>query len=487
MFPLTVAEILEAVQGVLILGDPRSKVGSAEAPYSPGAWPPPGVSTDSRTLKRGDLFFAIRGERFDGHQFLNDAVQKGASVCVVSQLPSDFNLRHAGNLSIVKVKDAKRALSDCARHYRSKHGAGTDIVSICGSSGKTTVKEMTAQVLGRHAPAVYSPGNHNNEIGCPVSLFALSPAFRYGVFEIGVSAVGEVRRLAEVVRPRVAVITNVQLEHTATFGTIEDIARGESEVLPLLPADGWAVLPRDDAFYDFMRERVPAGCRVKSFGFSERASVRAVDLAAWPDTRFKLIHQEDSGKVLDEVECSLPVLGKFNVLNACAAAAAAFCLGVPKEVVRDALSRFSPPGLRFQIHRLESGASLVNDSYNANPGSMRSSLESFIECFPDRKRCAVLGDMLELGEISRQEHESLGRFLAGLPLSRILLYGSQSKFTLEGCRKALMDERSVVHCPDRESLLREIETLLGPETAVLFKGSRGMRLDEVVQILTAAR
>jgi UDP-N-acetylmuramoyl-tripeptide--D-alanyl-D-alanine ligase len=486
MLPLSVAEILEAVQGVLVLGDPRASVGLNRAPeelLETKGWPPPGISTDSRSLKRGDLFFAIRGERFDGHLFLTDAVKRGAAACVVSQLPKTFNIQ-AQNLAVIKVKDTKRALADCARAYRMKYGSEVPVVSICGSSGKTTVKEMTAQVLSGYAPTVFSPGNHNNDIGCPVSLFAFSPSFRFGVFEIGVSAVGEVKRLAEIVRPRVSVVTNIQLEHTATFGTIEDIAKGESEVLPLLPPGGWAVLPRDDAFFDFMSARVPSGCRVKSFGFSDQASVQAIDISTWPETRFTLRHRDESGKIIEEIECTLPVLGKFNVLNACAAAAAAFCLGVPKESIRDGVGRFSPPGLRFQISRLDSGAVLVNDSYNANPGSMKSSLSSFVECFPDRKRCVVLGDMLELGEISRKEHEDLGTFLAGLSLSRIVLFGAQSRFVLEGCRKALMDERTVVHCPDRDGLLKETRDLLSPEAAVLFKGSRGMKLDEIVSALT---
>lgn len=499
MKPLTIAEIIAATQGILVIGDPQTVVGQepqAESDKTDHAiqyqntlpnWPPYGVSIDSRTLRRGDIFFAIIGDRFDGHRFINESVQKGASVCIVSHVPSTLNINLSNVTTIIKVKDTKKALADCAKYYKIKYGANSQTISISGSCGKTTVKEMIAQILSCAAPTIYSPGNYNNDIGCPLSLFSINPKYTYSVFEIGGSAKGDVKKLAEIVSPQVAVITNIKLEHTATFGTLEDIAEGESEVLPFLPDHGWAVLPFDDLFFTFLKSKTPKNTLLKSFGFSKNASVYISQFSTWPGpTQFTIIHQDSKGTILDQFECTLPVMGKFNILNACAAAATCFCLKIPAETIQKGLTRFSPPQMRFQLIHLDNNVVLVNDSYNANPGSMRSALESFVECFADKQRCVILGDMLELGEISNKEHYSLGNFLAGLPLSKVILYGPHSKFIAEGARNSMLDDRVMTHCTDKDALLLKIKSLLLPGTAILFKASRGMHLDELIKELSKA-
>jgi len=487
MLSLTVSEIIHAAEGVLILGDPSSLVGAgsdtgklADEPR----WPPHGISIDTRTLQKGDVYFAVRGDRYDGHRFVNEAIRKGASVCVISQMPPTLNINLSSVLGVIKVKDTRKALADISKYYRKKYGKNVFMVSVSGSCGKTTVKEMVVHILKGFAPTIYSPGNHNNDVGCPVSLMAISPAFRYGVFELGVSAKGEVGRLADMVAPSLALITNINLEHTATFGSIKDIAEGESEVLSYLPENGIAVLPYEDDFFQFLKSKVPKNCRTVTYGFSEEADVCVTKISVWPGpTGFKIIHKDAGGKVLHNFDCSLPVMGKFNVLNACAAAAVSLALDVPPDVIRDGLKKFSLPAMRFNVKQLESGAILVDDSYNANPGSMRVSLESFVECFPDKKRCLVLGDMLELGEISRKEHYALGEFVAKLPVSKVLLFGPQSHFVAEGARDSLQDEKTFTHCADKDSLLKEVQSVISAGTAVIFKASRGMRLDEVIEKL----
>lgn len=509
MLPLSFIEIVQATQGILVMGDPRSTVGASQSKAeTKESNLVAGISTDSRTLHRGDIFFALRGERYDGHNFLNEAIRKGAALCVVSKIPSNLTISPADTPAIVQVKECKKALADCAKYYRQKYGSKTQIVGISGSCGKTTVKEMLIQILNRYAPTVYSAGNFNNEIGCPRSIFSLHTNHCFGVFELGASSLGEVKRLAEIVSPQAAIVTNIRLEHTETFGSLENIAEGESEILPLISEDGFAILPFDDPFYDFLKSKLPRDHRVKikSFGFSKAASVSAVDIApgsaAHPfspalsfstadearaafRTNFRLLHRDNDGKILDQFSCALPVLGRFNVLNACAAAAAAFCLKVPREVIQDGLENFVPPRMRFQISPLKNNAIVVNDSYNANPGSMRASLEGFIESFPDRERCVVLGDMLELGEISQSEHYALGKFLARLPLSKVVLFGHQSKFVADGARDAFLGEENLFYCLTGDSLWKRVHSLTQPNTAILFKASRGMHLEEVVQKLIA--
>lgn len=470
---MTLQEIVRATLGLLVIGDPRMNVGE-------------GVSTDSRTLKRGDIFFALKGEKFDGHRYLDDVLKKGASLCVLSQIPGDLVISPSRLSALVKVRDTKRSLGDLAKFYRVKYGEKIKRVAIAGSSGKTTVKDMIAQILGRSAPTVYSLGNFNNEIGCPISVLRLDPSHVYGVFEIGASARGEVQRLSEIVSPRVAVITNIGLEHTETFGTLENIAEGEMEILSAIEEGGTAVLPAEDAFFDLMKKRLPEKVRVSSFGLTPKADVYAEDISTWPGpTQFTLVHK--TGGVPEKIPCKLPVPGRFNVLNAASASAAALALGIPGNVISEALSEFKPSPMRFEVISLRGDVTLVNDSYNANPGSARSSMEGFVESFSAKRLGLVLGDMLELGEISSREHENLGKFLAGFPFTSVFLFGAQSKFTLQGAKKALVDPKAVTHCPDKDALLGEIEKFLQPGTAVLFKASRGMRLEEIIKKIIERR
>lgn len=469
MRPITVSEIVRATGGTLVVGDPQ-------------AFADRGVSIDSRTAQPGSIYIAIRGEKFDGHQFLSECLSKGVGTFVISKIPADFNIALARLQGVIQVKDTRRALADLARYVRTQRGRGARVVGVSGSAGKTTVKEMIAQILSLAGSTLASPGNFNNEIGCPLALLELNEDHRFGVFEIGSSALGEVRRLAGIVQPHVAVVTNILLEHTETFGTIEQIAEGESEIFSALSEGGTAVLPRDDAHYEFLKSKVPAGCSVASFGFSDDATVRVADFSAWPaPTKFRLVRRDASGRTLDSIECSIPVIGRVNALNAAAAAAAVLSLGVDPEHIREALAQYRPPGLRFQTHRFQNGLTLVNDSYNANPGSMRGAIDGFVESYPDRRKILVLGDMLELGEISRKEHYELGKYIAQKPVDKIVLYGPQSKFTYEGARDSMMDESNLIYCSAADALDRSVESLLSSENVIFFKASRGMRLDTAVQ------
>ncbi len=473
MRPMTLQEITRATQGQLVMGDPFIQLAS--------------VSTDSRAVRRGDIFFALKGEKFDGHAYLEDVIKKGAALCVISQIPERLAVTPSCQTALIKVKDPKRALGALARAYREKYGVKIQRAGIAGSCGKTTVKDMLASILQETASTVFSQGNFNNEIGCPLSVLKLEPTHVYGVFEIGASAKGEVQRLSDIVAPHVAVITNVRLEHTETFGGLQDIAQGETEILSALQAGGTAVLPRDDDFFDYMVSRLPKekSIKIMSFGFTDKAHVQAVDIATWPGPlKFSMVQRDDSGKILQKFSCQLPVLGQFNVLNACAAGAAALALGVPKEKIISGLARFSPSPMRFEILRLKNDITVVNDSYNSNPGSMRASVQAFVESFSNKRLCLVSGDMLELGEISSGEHEELGEFLAGFQFSKIIFYGSQSKFSFLGAKKNMVDPKTLVHCSDAAELLHAVEAAIQPGTAVLFKASRGMTLEGIVKKVT---
>ena len=210
--------------------------------------------------------------------------------------------------------------------------------------------------------------------------------------------------------------------------------------------------------------------------------VQAKDISTWPGpTKFTMVRRDEGGRTREETPCTLPVLGRFNILNALAAASACFALEVPGVKISEGLAQFSAAPMRFEVTPLKNEIIVVNDSYNANPGSMRSSLEAFVESFSNKRLCAVLGDMLELGEISGHEHQELGKFLGGFAFAKVILFGPQSRFILEGAKSALVNESNLVHCADKGALLRTVEEALKPGTAVLFKASRGMHLEETIK------
>lgn len=480
---LSVSEIIQATQGTLIMGDPRTTV-EVLSPKDSRRKEHLRVSIDSRTLRRGDIFFAIKGEKFDGNQFIDDVIRKGASICVIREIPPSLVISNTKYTNIIKVKNPREALGDCARIWRLKMGNNIQQLGISGSCGKTTIKELITHILSKVGPTVSSTGNFNNEVGCPLSIFSMKNTHKFGVFEMGACRVNEVKYLSQIVLPRIGVVTNINIEHSATFGNLEKIAEGESEILQSLPDNGWAILPFDDSFFEFLKSRLPKNrsIKVKSFGLSKSASVYAKDISVWPQpTKFTLVHQNDREEILDEVRCTLTAAGRFNIMNACAAAAACLALGVQPNVIAEAFSDFIIPPMRFQILKLKGGAIVVNDCYNANPGSMRIALESFIESFPDKKLCVVLGDMLELGEISSNEHRLLGKSLAGFPLSRVVLFGPQSRYTSEGAKNFFVNENVIQYCEDRQSLENAARSLVKPGTATLFKASRDMRFEEIIE------
>ncbi len=480
MYPLTVQEIVKATNGTLILGDPMMEIGNKSISSENKKWPPPGISIDSRTLSKGDLFFAIQGHRYDGHAFIRDAIYKGASVCLISELPQKLDLYLSDFPTFIQVHDTKIALQQCAKAYRKKYEKLTEIFSVNGSCGKTTVKEMIVQILSSVAPTVYSPENYNNDIGLPLSIFNLTPECRYAVFEIGSSALGEVDLLSKIIEPKLAVITNITLEHTATFGTLEEIATGESEVLFNLRPGGVAVLPRDDAFYSYLKDKVPANCTLLSFGFSKEASVYIEKYVTDSNgLKLYLVHQDERKKNLDALELNLPVFGKLNALNGCAAVAACLALNVPIYNIQKGLQAFVPPKMRFNLVPLANGATLIDDTYNSNPGSVRLSLSSFVETFSNKKKVVVLGDMLELGSISQEEHQALGDFLSDLPVEKIILFGEESKQVLKGIKGNKKND--VIYCQNRKDLLECVQNNIQSNSSILFKASRMMRFDEIIK------
>jgi len=461
---LTVRDILKAARGSLISGYPTSLCAR--------------VSIDSRTLRPGDVFFTLRGPRFDGHRFLNAAAQKRAQAVVLERLDPDFRLGAGDAPDLIQVPDALAALQAVARFVRSR-AHQTTFIGITGSNGKTTTKEMLAAILRRAGKTLSTRGNLNNHIGLPLMLTELEPDHQYALLEMGTSKKGDMDLLVDLVHPKVGLITNVGKDHLEFFGSPEGVLDVNRKLFDVLPRDGAAIINLEDPLLRNFSGRLP--CRTVTYGRLPEAHVRATDIVASPSPlRFTLIIGHDERPV------TLKGFGEIQVLNAMAAAATAHALGIPAADIAAGLGSFKPAAMRMEVHSRPDGAMIINDAYNANPSSMQASIESFCRSYPERPRWLVLGDMRELGAVSRQEHEDLGRWIVTQPIDRVYLYGRDTRYVLAGLSSQKF-RGAVERFRKKRYLIEALERQLqrAPKPAILFKASRSLKLEQVSHALSS--
>ena len=471
----TVAELREVISVKVLAGDPSPSVKRRIR----------GISTDSRSIRRGDLFVALRGERFDGHQFVPDVLAKGATGAIVHD-SYRWDSKHAKAIDsrhepfLFGVEDPLFAYQQLATHHRSRFGI--PVVAVTGSNGKTTTKDMVASVLAQRWRTLKTEGNYNNRIGVPHTLFRLTARHQAAVIEMGVDHRGQTTRLCEIVHPNVGLITNIGPDHLEFFGGMEGSAQAKAELLDMLPSDGTAVLNADDPYFDYLAAR--ARCSVVSFGLSEKAHVRAIRVAsdARKGTTFELLLPGKSRSTAVVIK----VPGTHNVTNALAAAAVGFSLNLPGNMIADGLAKFRPAAMRSQV-LTHHGVQIINDCYNANPASMKAALQLLGEWTPARERVAVLGDMLELGREAQHMHREIGRFVAGLPLSRLVVCGDLGREIAAGAKQAGMSHQAIVEVADAAGAADVLKKSVRRGDVVLVKASRGMRMEQIVQGLTGMK
>lgn len=424
---------------------------------------------DSRAIERGDYFVALKGARHDGHVFVQDVLAKGAGGLVLSREMDDL----PNNVNCLVVPDTVMALQRIAKDYRRRFDVR--LVGITGSNGKTTTKEMTAQVLASAGKTLLmTKGNMNSQIGLPLMLLELDPKSTHAVLEMGASEKGNIARLAELASPDVGVITGIGAAHLEFFGSLENVLAAKWELMEALGPSGRAVLNADDAL--LMSRRKSLRCPLTTFGLSEKADVRAEKIRFEPNAVFDLVADGQRREV------RLPVSGEFNVRNALAAAAVARGENISLDDVVAALAKFNPPPQRMEIRTTKDRVTLVIDAYNANPTSMRASLEGFNQAFPNRPKVVVLGSMLELGPSAQAEHSDLGRLLAGLNMQQIFFIGPEGEWVKEGF-SSVGGRIPITISQSKEDLRNQLKKSLSPGVAVLFKASRGVRLEDVYQPL----
>lgn len=422
------------------------------------------ICTDSRAVKGGDVFWALQGDLFDGHEFVEQVFQKGGGAAVVNKEWMDENGK--ATHVYVPVGDTQEALTALACSYAARFRIPK--VAVTGSNGKTTTKDMIAAILRKSGKVLATEGNFNNHVGLPLTLFGLRSQHRYAVLEMGMSNPGEIRRLSETARPGLAVVTNIGLAHLEGMGSREAIRDEKLSIVAGFPGGrGTLFLNVDDPMLcDF---RAPARTRVVTFGI-QRGQVKPSEVRFGPDgcATFRL----------GRTSFRLPVPGLHNVYNALAAIAVGLHLRVPKTAIAAALEGFTPPKNRMQVRHLH-GVTVMDDCYNANPTSMRAALATLAAQETPGRRIAVLGDMLELGKETARHHTELGHYLVEMGVDELYTYGDVSRHVNQAARSKGMARRSAHHYSDFDLMMEDLTTAVAPGDIVLVKASRGMRLERV--------
>ena len=434
-----------------------------------------GVSTDTRAMEAGNLFVALRGPRFDGHGFIALALEKGAGGLLVEEGAVKMLPAETGDIPVIMVDDSLQALGDLAHAWRMRFKA--QIAAVTGSTGKTTTKEMLASILGMKGNILKTEGNFNNLVGLPLTLFQLHEGHEMAVLEFGSNKPGEIGRLTDIAAPNLGLITNVGPAHLAGFGTLAAVAKEKTALWRHMDPRGITVVNEDDQALRYLANSW-MGRRV-TFGLSPNVTVAARDVGRQSPAgqQFNLEIAGQNRKV------NLGLPGEHNVRNALAAAASGWALGAGLDEIAEGLTRVKPVSGRTSIMVLGNGAFLMDDSYNANPSSVREALKTLKSLKGSGESITVMGEMLELADSAEALHEEVGEWIASTGIGYAYLMGSHADDMARGARKkGLPAERCKIFA-DAEELTGLIRRHLGEGDWILVKGSRGMNMDEIVQSL----
>ncbi|WP_448382785.1 UDP-N-acetylmuramoyl-tripeptide--D-alanyl-D-alanine ligase [Desulfosoma sp.] len=436
------------------------------------------IVTDTRILAPHDVFVALKGERFDGHDFVEEAVRRGASAVIIHGRP--WAERVKDRAAVIVVNDTLQALGDLARSVRERFSL--PVIGITGSNGKTSTKEMTASILSRKLKILKNPGNFNNLIGVPLTLLELTADHEAAVIEMGINVVGEMERLVSMAQPTVGIITNIHPAHLEGLGSIDTILSEKGKLWESLPENGTAVVNADDDRLASAARRLQIRCiRYSAAGRSADFGLDG-PVAVFPgESRFRLV--SPSGIV----PVRLQAMGTHHVANALAAAAAAHVLGFSLEEIRVGLEAYRPVKQRMTILELDDGVILVDDTYNANPGSMAEAFRAVKAAAQGKPLALILGEMRELGEASSRWHRWVGEQAAAADPAFLVGLGAHAAHIVEGARSAGLSAHRCFLVADHEEAARVVLQRLEPAHWVLVKGSRGMTMERVVEKIVAEK
>jgi UDP-N-acetylmuramoyl-tripeptide--D-alanyl-D-alanine ligase len=462
MLNITLSELASVVEGEIVSGN------------STGGRQMRGVSIDSRKIGKEDLFIAIPGERYDGHQFVGEALRRGAKAVIMARGKRHLiNQKFLDRTAVILVEDTKRALRDLAAWHRGQFDI--PVVAVTGTNGKTTTKDMIAEVLSSRLKVLKSPESYNNLIGVPLTLFQLSPRHQALVMELGMSSPGEIGILTQISDPGLGVITNIGPAHLESMSSVEKIAKAKFELPENMRSPKTLVLNADDHILTERIKEKRKDEKVISFGIQNKGDfyADAIELNGNGYIGFR---------INKEITLNLGVLGVHNVYNALAAFAVGRALELDPEEIKGRLERYLPSKSRMELISIR-GIRIINDSYNANPVSTSRALETLMEMKTSGRRYAVLADMLELGEKAEDYHKEMGRKAAQLGVDQLLVVGHLAQLIAEGAKEAGMSSQQVQNFENNQEVGFQLLHSLKDGDLVLVKGSRKMKTEEVVLTL----
>lgn len=427
------------------------------------------VSIDSRKLKTGDLFFAIKGENFDGHDFIDEVISKGASAVVIEK--KYLEKFKDKNYPLVVVEDTTKALGELARIYRDKFDV--KVIGLTGSNGKTTTKEMIAEILSQKFKTLKSEGNLNNNFGVPLNLFRLQKSHEVAVIEMGINHFGEMGALCEIANPDFGLVTNIGTAHIEFLKSREGIAEEKGKLFKyLIRKNGFGFINSDEKL---IKEQAKGLKRKLTFGFSSKADVRGkiISLNNLAQPVLKVTYRSKS------VVINLPTFGIHTAQNALSAAAVGLKFGVSLKKIKSALEAFKSYDKRMQVIEID-GYTIINDTYNASPESMKMAIQTMSMMKGYFQKVAVLGDMLELGEFSEKFHRELANYLKENGIQKVFFFG---EFTKSSFEEALKLECDAKHFDDKKQIADEIKKTIPEGSLILLKGSRKMKMEEIIEYL----
>ncbi|MDD2573449.1 MAG: UDP-N-acetylmuramoyl-tripeptide--D-alanyl-D-alanine ligase [Bacillota bacterium] len=451
MINLKITDIATAVKGEIVCGPKDGMVDK--------------ISLDTRTLEQGSLFIPLRGERFDGHDFLAQAARKGARVMIVDR-EGDYGYRY---VSVIRVKDTLEALHLLARWYRTRFEA--DFVAVTGSTGKTTTKNIIATVLEAKYNVLKTPGNYNNQIGLPATIMSLDVSHRAGVIEMGMSGYGEIENLMKIVKPKVSVITNIGMSHIERLGSREGVLRAKMEVFSGMAKDPTAVINADDPLLRSGSKGLDIP--VVYYGIKE-GDYKAENVLSRGEEGTSYTLLAEGGRF----EVVLPLPGRHNVYNSLAAVVVGRLFSMEFEEIIRALRGLEGERMRLTIHSTPGGISVINDAYNASPDSMKSALEVLSD-MPGERKIAVLADMLEMGTFSEEGHRLVGQYAAYAGLDVLITVGDKSRFIALEAEERGMDPRRVYCFENKGQAAEFLYDFIKEGDVILVKGSRRTRMEEL--------
>ncbi|MBS0288126.1 MAG: UDP-N-acetylmuramoyl-tripeptide--D-alanyl-D-alanine ligase [Proteobacteria bacterium] len=433
--------------------------------YGPDGKLPP-IVIDSRKIQAADMFVALKGENHDGHDFIASSIENGASVVLAARAPQTDKEK---SITFLQVKDTTIALGEIASIFRRLYPI--PMVGLTGSCGKTTVKGMIESICQQQGKTLATKGNFNNHIGLPLTLIRLDASYQYAVIEMGASALGEIQYLGGIARPNITLITNIRPAHLLGFGSIENVASAKGEIYEILPKDGTAILNVDEPFSESWLGLIKDK-KVITFGIKKPADVTArnIELQAFSVT-FTLHIKDKSARVC------INTPGEHTVMNVLAAASAGYALGISLERIVKGLESFQ--GVEGRLRRFKGlqDAWIIDDSYNANPGSVNAALDVLAHC--EGKRIFVMGDMAELGENAIEYHTQVGNKARQQGIERLLAVGKLTEHAVKAFGEGAM------FYPDKEALVNDLKSTLNSQTVILVKGSRSAKMEVVTKALTA--